>query len=234
MFNVQCAVSVFCSVLCCTVLYCTVLFCSPFISISIFPLSLPLCVDQVARVLAEGIRSVETILQDSFCPTDDVTDSDRNAESSNPNPNRNGESLRSVWKVLGDLCSFARNIGPADVAQFIAPKDSDKNVPKDYECVTLSGLGTGDSLSSYLPLFQLLEKGENAYRKILKIAEDSGSVDSTCLFDVGCSLYFRAVVIQQSLGQGSGVFPPSDSSSGSSQDLLNQAKEFFVRGDLLR
>ena len=189
-------------------------------------------VDQVARVLAEGIRSVETILQDGFRPTDDVTDSDRNAESLNPNE-RNGESLRSVWKVLGDLCSFARNIGPADVALFIAPNKSEKNVPKDYEYLTLSGLGTGDSLSSYVPLFQVLEKGENAYRKILKIAEDSGSVDSTCLFDVGCALYFRAVVTQQSLGQGSGVFPPSDNSPGSSQDLLNQAKEYFVRGDFL-
>jgi hypothetical protein len=189
-------------------------------------------VDQVARVLAEGIRSVETILQDGFRPIDDVTASDRNAESLNPNE-RNGESLRSVWKVLGDLCSFARNIGPADVALFIEPNKSEKNVPKDYEYLTLSGLGTGDSLSSYVPLFQVLEKGENAYRKILKIAEDSGSVDSTCLFDVGCALYFRAVVIQQSLGQGSGVFPPSDNSPGSSQDLLNQAKEFFVRGDML-
>ena len=183
-------------------------------------------------MLAEGIRSVETILQDGFRPTDDVTDSDRNAESLNPNE-RNGESLRSVWKVLGDLCSFARNIGPADVALFIEPNKSEKNVPKDYEYLTLSGLGTGDSLSSYVPLFQVLEKGENAYRKILKIAEDSGSVDSTCLFDVGCALYFRAVVIQQSLGQGSGIFPPSDNSPGSSQDLLNQAREFFVRGDKL-
>jgi hypothetical protein len=221
---------VLCNYVQCAVRAC-VEFSSSIIFISVF-FSLPpsLCVQQVARVLAEGIRSVETILQDGFRPTDDVTDSDRNAESSSLE--RNGESLRSVWKVLGDLCSFARNIGPADVAQFIAPKGSDKNVPKDSEYVTLSGLGTGDSLSSYLPLFQVLEKGENAYRKILKIAEDSGSVDSTCLFDVGCALYFRAVVIQQSLGQGSGVFPPSDSSPGSSQDLLNQAKEFFVRGDL--
>lgn len=145
---------------------------------------------------------------------------------------RRGGDLRSLWKVLGDLCTFSRNIGPSDVATFITT--SSQNVPgttSSSRNIPLSGLGTGDALPSHSPLLVVLEKGENAYRKVLQIAEDSGSADSACYFDVGCALYSRAVAVLQSHGQGSGVLPPSDAPLDSpSADLFAQAKEFFTKG----
>ena len=148
-----------------------------------------------------------------------------------------GGDLRSMWKVLGDLCTFSRNIGPSDVATFIT--HSSENVPgttssSSSRNISLSGLGAGDALPSHSPLLAVLERGERAYKRVLQIAEDSGSVDSACYFDVGCALYSRAVAVLQSLGQGSGVLPPTDASLSfsPSDDLFAQAREHFTKGSM--
>jgi hypothetical protein len=56
----------------------------------------------------------------------------------------------------------------------------------------LSGLGLGFTpLPSYIPLFEILEKGEESYRKVLEIDAMSEEINGDCLFDIGCALYYR-------------------------------------------
>ena len=147
----------------------------------------------MARVIAKGIQSADKILGQHS--TQDTKEKELSGsgiimqESSRSTSSKNIQ-LRSVWKVRGDLCTLARNLAPADVTFLlqlsqIIPKNVPGNVLENVlenvpgnnnDDVTFSGLGTGGSLPSYAPLLQILKEGEYAYRKVLEIAEDSGSM----------------------------------------------------------
>ena len=207
---------------------------------------------QMARVIARGLQSVDKILgQDSIkdlnldnkheiIESESGINSQESSSSSDKSKSRNNQ-LRSVWKVRGDLCTLARNLAPADVAFLlqlsqIIPKNVLENVPGNVpknndDVITFSGLGTGGSLPSYLPLLQILKEGEQAYRKVLEIAEDSGSADSACYLDIGCSVFYQAAVGLHASGQGSGIYlsctEPSDLLT---DELFLQCQSIFTAG----
>ena len=207
---------------------------------------------QMARVIAKGIQSVDKILGQHS--TQDNKEKKLSGsgitmqESSRSTSNKNSQ-LRSVWKVRGDLCTLARNLAPADVTFLlqlsrIIPKNVPGNVLENVpgnvpgnndDDVTFSGLGTGGSLPSYAPLLQILKEGEHAYRKVLEIAEDSGSADSACFLDIGCSVFYQAAVGLHASGQGSGIYvsciEPSDPIT---DELFLQCQNIFTAGNNLK
>ena len=137
----------------------------------------------------------------------------------------------SVWKLLGELCTFSRNIGPSDVVTLKSNKLSTEDclgVEKN-----INGLGFGFPLPSYTPLLDILKRGEKAYKKILKASLlDSKTPSAIIYFDIGCSLYSQGIVELQSTGQGSGIlscFSESKMKSEISQ-LFAKAKNYFIRG----
>ena len=147
----------------------------------------------------------------------------------------------SVWKLLGELCTFFRNIGPSDVITLISKKHPTTSCLEKKH--SINGLGFGYPLPSYTPLLDILKRGEKAYKKILKSSLlNSGSPSATIYFDIGCSLYSQGIVELQSTGQGSGILPSfsdhsnmklSDPGSGlksESSQLFAKAKDFFVKG----
>ena len=204
-------------------------------------------VGEVARYLAKGIKSLDQILEPSFMYNGVDNTCDNNGDSgcggvdgdNGDDGKQHGAHLRSVWKLLGDLCCFARNIGPRDVHCFIKEYSfelSGESSDESSDGLMISGLGSSCP-TSYAPLFLLLRKGEQAYRRALALqlsqnngGDKNGSVndetqkDSTdddnsshCYYDIGYALYLQGVVTLQSTGQGSGVlFQPSSSSSTAS------------------
>ena len=149
-----------------------------------------------------------------------------------------------MWKLRGDLCTLARYLAPADVSLLIqlsqivpknvpgnVLKNVPKNVPWNNDPVVFSGLGIGGSLPSYLPLLQILKEGEQAYQKVLEIAEDSGSADSACYLDIGCAVFYQAAVGLHASGQGSGVYVSStEPSDPVSDELFLQCQSIFTAG----
>lgn len=202
---------------------------------------------QMSQAIAKGIQSVDKILgQNSNEKLNNLDKKDMlgsgiiNQESSSSSEKSRNSELRSVWKLRGDLCTLARNLAPADVAFLIqlsqiVPKNVPGNVPKNVlgnnDAVIFSGLGTGGSLPSYLPLLQILKEGEQAYRKVLEIAEDSGSADSACYLDIGCAVFYQAAVGLHASGQGSGVYVSStEPSDPVSDELFLQCQSIFTAG----
>lgn len=197
---------------------------------------------QMSQAIAKGIQSVDKILNQNSGEKLNLDKKDmlgsgiiNQVSSSSFEKSRNSE-LRSVWKLRGDLCTLARNLAPADVAFLIqlsqiVPKNVPKNVPGNNDAVIFSGLGTGGSLPSYLPLLQILEEGEQAYRNVLEIAEDSGFADSACYLDIGCAVFYQAAVGLHASGQGSGVYVSStEPSDPVSDELFLQCQSIFTAG----
>ena len=203
---------------------------------------------QMARVIARGIQSVDKILDQN---SDENLNLEENGQIGSGDKNQGSSSsksvdrsrnnqLRSVWKVRGDLCTLARNLAPADVALLlqlsqIIPKNVPgnilENVPKKDDDLALSGLGTGGSLPSYAPLFRILKEGEQAYRKVLEIAENSGSADAACFLDIGCSVFYQAAVGLHASGQGSGIYiPGSEPSDPITDKFFQQCQSIFTAG----
>lgn len=201
----------------------------------------------MARVIAKGIQSVDKILgqhstQDNKGKDLSGSGITMQESSSSTSSSCKNSQLRSVWKVRGDLCTLARNLAPADVtfllqlSQIIpknVPGNVFENVPgNDNDDATFSGLGTGGSLPSYAPLLQILKEGEHAYRKVLEIAEDSGSADSACFLDIGCSVFYQAAVGLHASGQGSGVYVScTEPSDPITDELFLQCQNIFTAGD---
>ena len=210
----------------------------------------------MARVIAKGIQSVDKILGQHSIQDNKEKDLSgsgitmQESSSSISSSNKNSQ-LRSVWKVRGDLCTLARNLAPADVTFLlqlsqIIPKNVSgnvlenvlENVPgnvpgSNIDDVTFSGLGTGGSLPSYAPLLQILKEGEHAYRKVLEIAEVSGSADSACFLDIGCSVFYQAAVGLHASGQGSGIYVScTEPSDPITDELFKQCQTIFTAGNI--
>jgi len=106
-----------------------------------------------------------------------------------------------LYKLLGDLCTFAYNISPADVA-------------------------VDQSLTmSYTEIISLLRKGHEAYVKRLAVAPSS----EAC-YDLGCCTYLQAITMLYSRGQSSGVTPTKALVDDSISSLLSQASGYFANG----
>lgn len=216
---------------------------------------------QMSQAIAKGIQSVDKILNQNSSEKLNNLDKKNlvqsgiiNQESSSSSEKSRNSELRSVWKLRGDLCTLARNLAPADAAFLIqlsqivprnvsgnlpnyVPgnilKNVPWNVPGNYDAVVFSGLGTGGSLPSYLPLLRILKEGEQAYRRVLEIAEDSGSADSACYLDIGCAVFYQAAVGLHASGQGSGVYVSStEPSDPVSDELFLQCQSIFTAGML--
>ena len=139
---------------------------------------------QVARCLSEGIQILETVLTDK---NDQNSGQNSDLERSNNNGNESEriQDFIGLWKILGDLCSFARHVGPGDVARFMTNSTEDsseytsiyssEHSPDNFvkrslfEELALNGFGQGDIMPSFSPLLNILKKGEMAYRKILEL-----------------------------------------------------------------
>jgi tetratricopeptide (TPR) repeat protein len=65
---------------------------------------------------------------------------------------------------------------------------------------------------------------------VLEIDAMSEEVNGDCLFDIGCALYYRAIAVLQSQGEGSGLFSSADIVNTTSDNLFLQAKEIFTQG----
>lgn len=106
-----------------------------------------------------------------------------------------------MYKLLGDLCTFAYHISPSDII-------SEKSI----------GL-------SFTEVISLMRKGFEAYLKRLDVSQSSEAY-----YDLGCSLYLQATLCLYSRGQGSGLIATSALFDKSVKSLLTQASEYFGSG----
>ena len=225
------------------------------------------------RCLSKGVAAVDAILKNLFLldvdndnngnRNDNGSNNDSNSDNNNSNNDDkqlHGSNTLSVWKLMGDLCTFSRNIGPSNVSASMIRsmeysfKDTEESSTGDSISEStehylkkedsINGLGSENPMPSYIPLLTILKKGENSYRKMLEIILLNNATPSAAIyFDIGCALYSRGIVELQSTGQGSGILPPacdtsdtesldpgSRSKPGSGQ-LFVEAKDFFLQGD---
>jgi tetratricopeptide (TPR) repeat protein len=137
----------------------------------------------------------------------------------------NAHILGSVLKLRGDICCFARHLGPVD---FKHQEDA------------------GD-MWSYDSISELLQQAEESYQRVLSLYEQgvcsgastaaSGEDLAAAWYDIGCAAYYQAVVLGTSMGQGSGISSSealirvqSANHSYSPHDKLQTALGAFLSG----
>ena len=102
---------------------------------------------------------------------------------------KNKFHYRCIYKLLGDLFTFYRFLGP----KFKYSNDCNN---------------TNDNKDQYEIILEQLRKGEEAYRKVVELSVDLDVKERVAAnYDLGCCLYYHAKTILFSLGQGSGMIP---------------------------
>lgn len=139
-----------------------------------------------------------------------------------------GTKFESIWKLLGDLSSFASNVS-TDLA-FI--KTNDVNSFSIFKSpMHISGLGSGDLLADCTDvLVSFLKRGEIAYRKVIEIQEKKGNVDSESWYDLGMIIYQQVNIMLTLKGQGSILLSKLDVADSSIAAKVNEAKTCFIKG----
>ena len=135
--------------------------------------------------------------------------------------------FESIWKLLGDLSSFAINV-LTDLA-FI--KTNDINSFSIFKTPShISGLGSGDLLvDSKALLVSFLKRGEEAYRKVIEIQEKT-AINSESWYDLGMIIYSQVITILTLKGQGSVLLSKLDLLDATIAGKVEEAKACFIKG----
>ena len=148
-----------------------------------------------------------------------------------------GSKFESVWKLLGDLTTFTRNV-LTDVA-FIKINNIDSmssfisHHHHRHHHHHISGLGYGDKdlfIDNLDILLTVLKRGEAAYRKVIDIQQKSSSVCSESWYDLGMNIYEQANTMLTVKGQGSSLLYCDNIDCKIINSLIDEARGCFSKG----
>ena len=138
-----------------------------------------------------------------------------------------GNKFESIWKLLGDLTSFASNV-LTDLA-FIKANNANSFTSLKNP-IHISGLGIGDLLAdSKEVLLTFLKRGEIAYRRVIEIQEKK-NMHSESYYDLGMIIYQQVNTILALKGQGAILLSKLNMTDSSVPAKLNEAKKCFIKG----
>lgn len=139
-----------------------------------------------------------------------------------------GNKFESVWKLLGDLSSFASNV----LTDLAFVKNNDISSFSIFKTPShISGLGSCDLLGDNKDLLvTFLKRGESAYRKVIEIQEKNGNIDSESFYDLGMNIYAQVNTTLTLKGQGSILLSKLDLLDPAISAKVNEAKTCFIKG----
>jgi len=145
-----------------------------------------------------------------------------------------GSKFESVWKLLGDLTTFTRNV-LTDMA-FIKINNINSMssfISHHHHHHHISGLGYGDKdlfIDNLDILLTVLKRGEAAYRKVIDIQQKSGSICSESWYDLGMNIYEQANTMLTVKGQGSSLLYYDNIDCKIINSLIDEARGCFSKG----
>ena len=120
----------------------------------------------------------------------------------------NDDERKAYNTLMGDCCKFSRLL-----------------TPLDFRDNCFGGTDDTDTICDYTPIENLLQRGKIAYESLLE-SDTSGNIQ----YSIGSLLYFKAMLMMFSRGQGSGITSTSMLIDPQFRNAVEEAKEYFIKG----